>query len=194
MNLQEFNEFLKYTNNKKHDSDIQKVKSFMEWCNKNNYEEILLRLSSEEHGGLGNSSIVDFTTKRIITTKRSFLNRFLDIGYVAGMGPFPYMILSKKKQHSKIKNSANFDLKRIINNPNLELSIDYDLVKEIIVNRGSNAIVRNMFGSFISKNYLSIVTSSDTYQYILPTKKNGDFFKMSHWLKILPVKVSINLT
>jgi hypothetical protein len=50
-----------------------------------------------------------------------------------------------------------------------------------------------MFGSFIAKNYLNIVTSGKTYQYILPTKKNGDFFKMSHWLKILPVKVSICL-
>lgn len=193
MNIQAFNEFLKYTNSKKQYSDIQKIKSFVDWCNKNNYEEILMRLSSEEHGGLGNSSIVDFTTKRIICSKKSFLNRFLDIGYVAGMGPFPYMILSTKKQNSKIKNSANFNLERILNDPNLEYSLDYDLIREVIVNRGTNTIVRNMFGSFISKNYLRIVTDTKTYEYILPTKKNGDFFRMSHWLKILPVKVSINL-
>jgi hypothetical protein len=193
LNLQEFNEFLKSTDIEKQSSDIQKIKNFMQWCNKNNFEEILLRLSSEQHGGLGNSSIVDFTTNRIITTKRSFLNKFLDIGYVAGMGPFPYMIFSKKKQYSKINYSANFNIESILNYPNLELSINYDLVKEVIVNQGSNAIVRNMFGSFIAKNYLNIVTSGKTYQYILPTKKNGDFFKMSHWLKILPVKVSICL-
>ena len=82
---------------------------------------------------------------------------------------------------------------RILNDPNLEYSIDYDSVQEVTINRGSNTIVRNMFGSFISKNYLSIITDNRTYEYVLPAKKNGDFFRMSHWLKILPVKVSINL-
>ncbi|MDR4512557.1 MAG: hypothetical protein MRJ93_12730 [Nitrososphaeraceae archaeon] len=193
MNIQKFNEFLKYTNSKNQFSDIQKIKIFMEWCNKNNYEEILLRLCSQEHEVLGNSSLLDFTTKRIISRQRSFLNKFLDLGYVAGMGPFPYMILSTKKQNSKIKNSSNFNLERILNDPNLEYSIDYDSVQEVIIDRGSNTVVRNMFGSFISKNYLSIIAKNKTYEYILPAKKNGDFFRMSHWLKILPVKVSINL-
>lgn len=191
MNIQEFNQFLKLTSEGRENSDIQKIKMFIDWCNKNNYEEILLRLSSEKDAGLGDNRIIDFTTKRIIITKKSFIKKFLDVGYVAGMGPFPYIILSEKKHTSKIKDSAKVDVRKIMNKSDFEYSLDYDLVDEVIVSQGSSSVVRNMFGSFIAKNYLTIITDKQRYEYILPTKKNGDFYRMTHWLQVLPVKVSV---
>lgn len=191
MNIQEFNQFLKLTSEGRENSDIQKIKMFIDWCNKNNYEEILLRLSSEKDAGLGDNRIIDFTTKRIIITKKSFIKKFLDVGYVAGMGPFPYIILSEKKHTSKIKDSAKVDVRKIMNKSDLEYSLDYDLVNQVIVRQGSSSVVRNMFGSFIAKNYLTIITDKKRYEYILPAKKNGDFYRMTHWLQVLPVKVSV---
>lgn len=191
MNIQEFNQFLKLTSEGRENSDIQKIKMFIDWCNKNNYEEILLRLSSEKDAGLGDNRIIDFTTKRIIITKKSFIKKFLDVGYVAGMGPFPYIILSEKKHASKIKDSAKVDVRKIMNKSDLEYSLDYDLIDEVIVSQGSSSVVRNMFGSFIAKNYLTIITDKKRYEYILPAKKNGDFYRMTHWLQVLPVKVSV---
>jgi len=191
MNIQEFNQFLKLTSEGRENSDIQKIKMFIDWCNKNNYEEILLRLSSEKDVGLGDNRIIDFTTKRIIITKKSFIKKFLDVGYVAGMGPFPYIILSEKKHTSKIKDSAKVDVRKIMNRSDFEYSLDYDLVNQVIVSQGSSSVVRNMFGSFIAKNYLTIITDKQRYEYILPAKKNGDFYRMTHWLQVLPVKVSV---
>ena len=191
MNIQEFNEFLKLTSKGRENSDIQKIKMFIDWCNKNNHEEILLRLSSEKDAGLGDNRIIDFTTKRIIITKKSFIKKFLDVGYVAGMGPFPYIILSEKKHTSKIKDSAKVDVRKIMNKSDFEYSLDYDLVNQVIVSQGSSSVVRNMFGSFIAKNYLTIITDKQRYEYILPAKKNGDFYRMTHWLQVLPVKVSV---
>ena len=191
MNIQEFNLFLKLTSKGRENSDIQKIKMFIDWCNKNNYEEILLRLSSEKDAGLGDNRTIDFTTKRIIITKKSFMKKFLDVGYVAGMGPFPYIILSEKKHTSKIKDSAKLDVRKIMNKSDFEYSLDYDLVDEVIASQGSSSVVRNMFGSFITKNYLTIIADKKRYEYILPAKKNGDFYRMTHWLQVLPVKVSV---
>jgi len=80
------------------------------------------------------------------------------------MGPFPYIILSEKKQLSKIKDSANLDVRKIMNSSDLKYSSDYDLVGKFILSQGSNSVVRNMFGSFITKKYLDIVTQQKRYE------------------------------
>jgi len=80
------------------------------------------------------------------------------------MGPFPYIILSEKKQLSKIKDSANLDVRKIMNSSDLKYSSDYDLVGKFILSQGSNSVVRNMFGSFITKKYLAIVTQQKRYE------------------------------
>ena len=49
----------------------------------------MLRLSSESRGGWGENTFLDFTTKRIIISKKEFFRKFLDLGYVAGMAPYP---------------------------------------------------------------------------------------------------------
>jgi hypothetical protein len=192
MEFKDFKDFLNIANyNKKNNtSGIDNILYFIDWCNNNNYEELLLRLNSERQGGLGYNSIIDFTNKRVIITRKKILNRIFDIGFVAGLGPFPYMILSEKKQQSKIKDSAKLQIEKILQDPNLECTIIYNDISRIIIKKGSNSL-NNMFGSFITKYYLTIFTTNNKYEYILPMKKNGDFDKMSYWMKsLLPIPIS----
>jgi hypothetical protein len=194
MELEEFKEFLNYiTYDKKNNkSEIDNILYFIDWCNNNNYEELLLRLNSERQGGLGYNSIIDFTNKRIIVTRKKIINRIFDMGFIAGLGPFPYMIISQKKQESKIKDSAKLQIDKILHDQNLDCIINYNDILKIVIKRGSNSVVRNMLGSFIAKNYMTIFTKNNEYEYILPTKKNGEFHKMSYWMKsILPVQISL---
>jgi hypothetical protein len=193
MEFAKFKEFLNTLNYdiKNNKRDIENILYFIEWCNNNNYEELLLRLNSERQGGLGYNSIIDFTNKRIIVTRKKIINRIFDMGFVAGLGPFPYMILSQKKQQSKIKESAKLQIEKILLDPNLECTITYNDISKISMKRGSNSIVYNMFGSFITKYYLTVFTTNNKYEYVLPMKKNGDFNKMSYWMKtLLPLQIS----
>jgi hypothetical protein len=195
MEFDDFKEFLDFLNHNKKDNEniVDNLLYFIEWCNNNNYEELLVRLNSEKQGELGYDSVIDFTTKRIIITRKKIINRIFEIGFVAGLGPFPYMILSKKKQQSKIKDSAKLRIEKILHDQNLESIIYYKDILKIVIKRGSNSVVRNMFGSFITKNYMTILTKNNNkYEYILPIKKNGEFNKMSYWMKsILPVEISL---
>ena len=195
MEFDDFKEFLDILNHNKKDNEnsIVNLLSFIDWCNNNNHEELLVRLSSEKQGGLGYDSVIDFTTKRIIITRNKLINRIFELGFVAGLGPFPYMILSKKKQQSKIKDSAKLKIEKILQDENLEFTISYIDVQKIVIKRGSNSVVRNMFGSFITKNYLTIFTKANNkYEYVLSIKKNGEFNKMFYWMKsILPVEISL---
>jgi hypothetical protein len=194
MEFDDFKEFLDFLNHNKKDNEnsVVNLLDFIDWCNNNNHEELLVRLSSEKQGGLGYDSVIDFTTKRIIITRKKLMNRIFELGFVAGLGPFPYMILSKKKQQSKIKDSAKLKIEKILQDENLEFTISYMDVQKIVIKRGSNSIVRNMLGSFITKNYLTILTKTNNkYEYVLSIKKNGDFSKMFYWMKsILPVEIS----
>lgn len=195
MEFDDFKEFLDSLNHNKKDNEnsIVNLLYFIDWCNNNNHEELLVRLSSEKQSGLGYNSVIDFTTKRIIITRNKLINRIFELGFVAGLGPFPYMILSKKKQQSKIKDSAKLKIEKILQDENLEFTISYIDVQKIVIKRGSNSVVRNMFGSFITKNYLTIFTKANNkYEYVLSIKKNGEFNKMFYWMKsILPVEISL---
>jgi hypothetical protein len=194
MEFDDFKKFLDFLNHNKkaNENIVENLLYFIEWCNDNNYEELLVRLNSEKQGGLGYNSIIDFTTRRIIITRKTIIKRIFEIGFVAGLGPFPYMILSKKKQQSKIKDSAKLQIEKILHDQNLECIINYNDILKIVIKKGSNSVVRNMFGSFITKNYMTIFTKNNKYEYTLPIKKNGEFNKMSYWMKsILPVEISV---
>ena len=193
MEFEDFKEFLNTANHtkKNNKSGIDNISYFIDWCNNNNYEELLLRLNSERQGGLGYNSIIDFTNKRVIITRKKIINRIFDMGFVAGLRPLPYMIMSEKKQNSKIKDSAKLQIEKILQDPNLERTITYNDISRIIIKKGSNSLIHNMFGSFITKYYLTIFTTNNKYEYILPMKKNGDFDKMSYWMKsLLPIQIS----
>src|SRR5919205_486436 len=121
MRTEEFKRFLRFAEDHslQSKSDAEKIQTFISWCKKNRFEEVIIRLSSESKGGWGNNFLLDFTTDRIIISKKKFIRKFVDLGYIAGMAPFPYMLVSKQKPKPS-------DLKKcvIITNPKCNLNVD----------------------------------------------------------------------
>jgi hypothetical protein len=98
MDASEFEQFSKFAEENAlfEKSDAEKVKTFIHWCKKNGFEELIIRLSSETKGGWGENFLLDFTTNRLIISKKKFIKKFVDLGYIAGMAPLPYSLVSKK--------------------------------------------------------------------------------------------------
>ncbi len=194
MNQFEFEQFLKFAEEEalSTKSDSEKIQDFILWCKKNNFEEIILRLSSEEKGGWSNNFCLDFTTTRIIVSKKRFLNKFVDLGYVAGLAPIPYMILSKKIKHSYVKKQYNDDPPEdIIKRDPSNYHIPYSDIQQFIIRKGTETTVTNMVGTMIMKNFLTMKTVNKTYDFTLPVNKNGKFEQIHFWLSVvLPVNVT----
>lgn len=194
MNQIEFEQFLKFAEEEalSAKSDSEKIQDFILWCKKNNFEEIILRLSSEEKGGWSKNFCLDFTTTRIIVSKKRFLNKFVDLGYVAGLAPIPYMILSKKIKRSYVKKQHNDDpLEDIIKRDPSNYHIPYSDIQQFIIRKGIETTVTNMVGTMIMKNFLTIKTVNKTYDFTLPVNKNGKFEQIHFWLSVvLPVDVT----
>jgi hypothetical protein len=194
MKEEEFEQFLKLQQEHLLDdkSDAEKIQTFISWCKKSGFEEVIIRLSSGNKAAWGTNFLLDFTTNRAIVSKKEFWRRFVDIGYVAGMAPFPYMLVSKK--NSKIsdlrKGSAIIDPEANLEKNSSNFFIPYSEIQEIVIRKGIESVVTNMLGSMITTNFLTIKTSSKTYDYILPVNKNGTFEEIHHWLSaVIPVKV-----
>jgi hypothetical protein len=193
MNQFEFEQFLKFADEEalSAKSDSEKIQDFILWCKKNNFEEIILRLSSEEKGGWSKNFSLDFTTTRIILSKKRFLNKFVDLGYVAGLAPIPYMILSKKIKRSYVKKQYNDPPEDIIKRDRSNYYIPYSDIQQFIIRKGIETTVTNMVGTMIMKNYLTIKTADKTYDFTLPVNKNGKFEHIHFWLSVvLPVNVT----
>ena len=193
MNQFEFEQFLKFAEEEalSTKSDSEKIQDFILWCKKNNFEEIILRLSSEEKGGWSKNFCLDFTTTRIIVSKKRFLNKFVDLGYVAGLAPIPYMILSKKIKHSYVKKQYNDPPEDIIKRDRSNHYIPYSDIQQFIIRKGIETTVTNMVGTMIMKNFLTIKTVNKTYDFTLPVNKNGKFEQIHFWLSVvLPVNVT----
>jgi hypothetical protein len=195
MKADAFEQFLKFAEDHSlyDKSDAEKIQTFISWCNKSGLEEVIIRLSSETKGGWGKNFLLDFTTRRIIISKKKFIRKFVDVGYIAGMAPLPYMLVSKQK----LKRS---DLKKgsITINPEVSLEkgsqsnffIPYSEIQEVIIRKGVESIVTNMLGSMITTNFLIIKTLDKTYNYRLPVSKNGTFEQIHYWLSVvIPAKV-----
>ena len=193
MNQFEFEQFLKFAEEEalSAKSDSEKIQDFILWCKKNNFEEIILRLSSEEKGGWSKNFCLDFTTTRIIVSKKNFLNKFVDLGYVAGLAPIPYMILSKKIKRSYVKKQDNDPPEDIIKRDRSNYYIPYSDIQQFIIRKGIETTVTNMVGTMIMKNFLTIKTADKTYDFTLPVNKNGKFEHIHFWLSVvLPVNVT----
>lgn len=189
----EFEQFLKFSedNRLSSKSDPEKIKDFISWCKKKNLEENILRLSSEEKGGLSRNFCLDFTTTRIIVSKKSLLKKFVDLGYVAGIAPFPYMVLSKKIKQSDVKKQYRNSPADIIKRESSNYYIWYSDIQEFIIRKGIETTVTNMIGTAIMKNFLTIKTVNKTYDFILPVNKNGKFEQIHFWLSVvLPINVT----
>jgi hypothetical protein len=198
MRTEDFDQFLRFAEDHslQSKSDAEKIQTFISWCKKSGFEEVIIRLSSESKGGWGNNFLLDFTTNRIIISKKKFIRKFVDVGYIAGMAPFPYMLASNQKLKP-----ADLKKRLIIINPEHNLKghsssnffIPYSEIQEIIIRKGVQTLVTNMLGSMITTNFLTIKTASDSYDYMLPVRKNGTFEQVHYWLSVVvPANVIAN--
>jgi hypothetical protein len=181
-----FDKFLKESKKRLNGkSDSEKVRVFIDWCLKNNYEEIVLRISSEEKGGWARNYILDFTTSRIIVAKKSFLTKFADLGYVAGLAPYPYLVLLKDSNPSKIRSQATTSPEQLLKKQQ-SFYIWYSDIAEFVLRKGTETLVTNMFGRAIVSNFLSIKkTSGEDYNFTLPVNKNGTYEHIRFWIGVV---------
>ena len=181
-----FDKFLKESKRRLNDkSDSEKVRVFIDWCVKNGYEELILRISSEEKGGWAKNYFLDFTTNRIIVTKKSFLIKFADLGYVAGLAPYPYLVLRKDTNSSTtIRSQATLSAEELLKRQGF--SIWYSDIAEFVLRKGIETMVTNMFGRAIVSNFLHLKTSSGKeYNFTLPVNKNGTYEQIRFWIGVV---------
>lgn len=186
MDSELFGKFLKESKRRLNDnkSDSEKVRVFIDWCLKNGYEEIILRISSEEKGGWAKNYFLDFTTNRIIVTKKSFLTKFADLGYVAGLAPYPYLVLRKDTNSSTIRSQASSSPEELLKRQGFY--IWYSDIAELVLRKGIETMVTNMFGRAIVSNFLRIKTSSGKeYNFTLPVNKNGRYEQIRFWIGVI---------
>ncbi len=185
MDSQLFSKFLKESKRDLSDkTDWEKIRIFIDWCVKNGYEEVILRVSSEEKGGWAKNYFLDFTTNRIIITKKGFLTKFADLGYVAGLAPYPYLVLLKDPSSSNIRSQATASPEELMKRQGL--SIRYSDIAEFVLRKGIETVVTNMFGRAIVSNFLRIKTSSGKeYNFTLPVNKNGTYEQIRYWVGVV---------
>src|ERR687889_350140 len=136
-----FDKFLKESKKRLNDkSDSEKVRVFIDWCINNNYEEVILRISSEEKGGWARNYFLDFTTNRVIVSKKSFLTKFADLGYVAGLAPYPYLVLLKDSKSSNIRSQAASSPQELLRRQQ-SLYIWYSDISEFVLKKGIETMV-----------------------------------------------------
>jgi hypothetical protein len=193
LNPSEFDQFLRYSQIRSSTkSDPEKISSFIQWCKNKGIEEVILRLSTEEKNWLHENYFLDFTTSRVIISKKSFTRKILDTGFVAGMAPFPYMILTKDRKVPDFKKGINLNTSEIIRKDISNFFIWYSEIEKLYMRKGVETIVSNMLGTAISANFLTIKgTNGKDYAFRLPVSKNGSFEKIYYWLEnSLPIKIS----
>lgn len=189
---EQFAKFLEHSNDilvKK--SDSEKVLFFIDWCKSHDIEETILRLSSETKGGWGKNLQLDFTTNRIIVSRKAVLRKFVDLGYVAGMAPYPYLLLKNKLRES------DFSSKSCVINPRTLLDdpsnyyIEYSKINAFILRKGIETTVTNMIGRMIKSNFITIHSQTKVYEFTLPVNKNGNYEQIVFWLGVVvPVRIS----
>ena len=172
-------------------SDSEKVLFFIDWCKSHDIEETILRLSSETKGGWGKNLQLDFTTNRIIVSRKGVLRKFVDLGYVAGMAPYPYLLLKNKLRES------DFSSKSCVINPRTLLDdpsnyyIEYSKIDAFILRKGIETTVTNMIGRMIKSNFITIHSQTKVYEFTLPVNKNGNYEQIVFWLGVVvPVSIS----
>ncbi|CAN5695300.1 hypothetical protein BH23THE1_BH23THE1_10370 [soil metagenome] len=184
-------------------SDSQKIKMFYDLMLARNIEPIVLRLSGYiKNKPMKIDCLLTFTPTRIIMVKKNKLRKLIDPGFVAGIGPYLYYILSEKIEYSDIKIKDSFISKEQDSaaatkeateaaDMSDEVSIKYQDIKKMVFHSDAKTLVSNMLGTAINENVLVIHTVKEKYEFRLPTRKNGPYDKTFYWLKTcLPVKIS----
>ena len=190
--MTEFEASLKHLKNNTERSDSQKISTFYQLCNEHNIEPIILRLSGDiKNRFIRSSYLITFTTTRVIVSKKSNLRRLLDIGYVAGLGPYLYYLLSDKVKLEDIKSKDSF-VQGLSSDSNStkEFYIHYREIEKLAFYHGIETLITNMLGSAVNYNFLKICRQKGSYNFIISAKKNGDYEKISYWLKMsLPITI-----
>jgi hypothetical protein len=178
-------------------SDSDKVRALISWCGENGIEEVILRLSSEEKGGWSRNYSLDFTTERVIISRKSFLTKFADLGFVAGLAPYPYLLTMKNMDAARIRKQANHAPDELIRSENFDHAIHYSEIEELSLRKGWETTVANMMGRAVVSNFLTISTRAGEKEgggkarrFTLPVNKNGPYESIRFWLSVaLPVRV-----
>ena len=178
-------------------SDSQKIKKLYDLMLAQNIEPIVLRLSGYiKSKPMKIDYLLTFTPTRIIMFKKNVLRKMTDPGFVAGIGPYLYYVLSEKIKFSDIKIKDSFISKEqdsaagtaVTSN---EFSIKYPDIKKMVFYPDTRTLISNMLGTAINENVLVIHTVKEKYEFRLSTGKNGPYDKTLYWLKTcLPVKIS----
>lgn len=193
MKPEQFAKFLEYSKNVLvAKSDSEKVMFFIDWCKHNDIEETIIRLSSETKGGWGNNLQLDFTTSRIIISRKGFLRKFIDLGYVAGMAPYPYLLLKNKLKESDISSdSCAISPESILKHDQWNFYIEYSKINDFILRKGIETTVTNMIGRMIQSNFMTIRSQNKMYNFALPVNKNGNYEQIIFWLGVVvPFNIS----
>jgi hypothetical protein len=151
-----------------------------------------LRLSGDIKNKIKRTSyLITFTTTRVIILKKGNIKSLFDIGYIAGLGPYLYYLVSDKVNLEDVKLKNSF-----IQNVTLNLcsasrySIEYNNINKIVFYNGIQTRVTNMLGSAVSDNFLKIYTKEKLYNFMISVKKNGDYEKIFYWLRMsLPISI-----
>ena len=123
--------------------------------------------------------------------KKSFFKKFADYGYTAGLAPYPYLIVDKKKKIANIKVKTIIDSSYLYRE-NSSFFIMYNEIKEFVLKKGIDSIVTNMLGRAIVSNYIKIKTNDNTFDFTMPVNKNGKFEDVRRWLEtVLPFEILI---
>jgi len=191
--MSEFNNYLKNIKYNNKITNSQKIYAFNQLCKEYNIEPVVLRLSGDIKNKIKSTSyLITFTTTRVIISKKGHIKSLFEIGYIAGLGPYLYYLVS-----DKIKNLEDIKLKNsLINNITSnsisinEYYIEYNDVNKIVFYNGVETRITNMLGSAVSDNFLNIYTKEKYYSFIIPVKKNGDYEKIFYWLTMsLPISI-----
>ena len=177
-------------------SDSQKIKKLYDLMLAQNIEPIVLRLSGYiKSKPMKIDYLLTFTPIRIIMFKKNVLRKMTDPGFVAGIGPYLYYVLSEKIKFSDIKIKDSFISKEqdsaAGSKMSNEFSIKYPDIKKMVFYPDTGTLISNMLGTAINENVLVIHTVKEKYEFRLSTGKNGPYDKTLYWLKTcLPVKIS----
>jgi hypothetical protein len=193
MNASQFQEFLMYADKRLAGrSDSEKVAAFIAWCKDRGIEEVIARLSAEDKKWWKQSLFLDFTTTRIIVSKKSYARKFLDTGFVAGMAPFTYIVLSKDLKISNIRKQSILRPDEILKSDSANYSMFYSEIRNFFLRKGVETTITNMLGTAIKSNFVTIRTiNNKVFSFRLPVSKNGSFEKIRYWLSVvMPIKIS----
>jgi hypothetical protein len=190
--MYEFNNYLKDIKDNNRITNSQKIHSFYQLCKEYNIEPIVLRLSGDIKNKIKRTGyLITFTNTRVIISKKGNIKSLFDIGYIAGLGPYLYYLVSDRVnlEDIKLKNSL---IRNVTFNSNSldDYYIKYDNINKIVFYNGVETRVTNMLGSAVSDNFLKIYSKEKDYNFIIPVKKNGNYEKIFYWLRMsLPIKI-----